>query len=91
MILKNTITNQFGEFANLQQGWVEATKSEILTYELQKAKNKLIDEKRKLVDDLYSKALILQIENGFTFSIDLRAKYGNELLNIIFKFNWQLY
>lgn len=40
-------------------------------------------EKRKLVDDLYSKALILQIENGFTFSIDLRAKYGNELLNII--------
>ena len=40
-------------------------------------------EKRKLVDDLYSKALILQIENGFTFQIDLRSKYGAELLNII--------
>lgn len=40
-------------------------------------------EKRKLVDDLYSQALILQIENGFTFSIDLRSKYGAELLNII--------
>lgn len=40
-------------------------------------------EKRKLVDDLYSQALILQIENGFTFQIDLRSKYGAELLNII--------
>ena len=60
-----------------------ANEKEQEEYFLEKEKSKLIDEKRKLVDDLYSKALILQIENGFTFSIDLRAKYGNELLNII--------
>lgn len=75
---KNVISGE--DFGSMFNSWIEITEAEYL---LEKEKSRLIDEKRKLVDNLYSKALILQIENGFTFSIDLRSKYGAELLNII--------
>ncbi len=65
----------------------EFTKDDAMIFEAQILQNQSLEiikaEKRKLVDDLYSKALILQIENGFTFQIDLRSKYGDQLLNII--------
>jgi hypothetical protein len=45
MFLKNTITNDIGQFANHQgEGWVELTESEILAYELQEAKTSKIKE-----------------------------------------------
>ena len=75
---KNVVSGE--DFGSMFDAWIEITEEE---YSLVEEKNKLIDEKKRLVDDLYSKALILQIENGFTFSIDLREKHGNELLNII--------
>lgn len=41
MILKNTITNDIGQFANHQgEGWIELTENEILAYLLQETKNK---------------------------------------------------
>jgi hypothetical protein len=71
------VDNIIKEFKKNEAMILEAQISQYQSLQIVKA------EKRKLVDDLYSKALILQIENGFTFQIDLRSKYGAELLNII--------
>ena len=65
----------------------EFGKNEAMIFEVQISQYQSLQmikaEKIKLIDELYSKALILQIENGFTFQIDLRSKYGAELLNIV--------
>ena len=71
------IDNKIQEFTKQQALQLDAKISQHQSLAVVKA------EKRKLVDDLYSKALILQIENGFTFQIDLRSKDGTELLNIV--------
>lgn len=71
------VDNIIKEFKKNEAMILEAQISQYQSLQIVKA------EKRKLVDNLYSKALILQIENGFTFQIDLRSKYGAELLNII--------
>jgi hypothetical protein len=72
------------EFCDKANEWMQANG---VNYNFENFKNKLLAvakaEKLKLVDYLYSKALILQIENGFTFQVDLRSKYGEQLLKII--------
>lgn len=71
------IDNKITGFTDIEASIIQA---KIAQYqELQE----LRDSKIKELDDYYSKALILQIENGFTFQVDLRSKYGAELLNII--------
>jgi len=66
---------------------VEFTKDNATSFQARILQYQSLQESRagkiKELDDYYSKALILQIENGFTFQVDLRSKYGAELLNII--------
>jgi len=71
------VDNKLEKFGKNEAMILEVQISQYQSLEMIKA------EKIKLVDELYSKALILQIENGFTFQIDLRSKYGAELLNIV--------
>jgi hypothetical protein len=71
------VDNKITEFTNIEASVIQAKIAQYQSLQILKA------EKIKLIDELYSKALILQIENGFTFQIDLRSKYGTELLNIV--------
>lgn len=75
------------EFMLIDNNIKQFTKEEAMSFQAEifqyQALQDLRAQKINLVDELYSKALILQIENGFTFQIDLRTKYGAELLSII--------
>ena len=71
------IDNKIQEFTKQQALQLDAKISQNQSLAVVKA------EKLKLVDNLYSKASILQIENGFTFQVDLRSKDGEQLLKII--------
>lgn len=71
------IDNQVKEFTKDE---AMAFQGQILQYQsLQSFK----EQKIKELDDVYSKSMFLSINNGFTFQVDLRSKYGVELLSII--------
>jgi|LakMenEpi03Aug12_release.lakeMendotaPanAssembly.Ray.scaffolds.fasta_scaffold673016_1 hypothetical protein len=65
----------------------ELSREDSIQYELYKAKSEeLINVKKNLIteiDNRYNSCLLLTIENGFRFSVNLRDKNGTELLNII--------
>lgn len=62
------------------QKWLKTNNVE---YNIDNFSLKTKQQIKNKIEYLYSKALILQIENGFTFQIDLKSKYGTELLNIV--------
>jgi hypothetical protein len=61
----------------------EWIKSNSLDYDIENLCTKTKQQIKNKIDDLYSKSLILHIQNGFAFDIDLRSKDGDNLLAII--------
>lgn len=61
----------------------EWLKSNSLDYDIENLCTKTKQQIKNKIDDLYSKSLILHIQNGFAFTVDLRSKDGDNLLAII--------
>jgi hypothetical protein len=61
----------------------EWIKSNSLDYDIKNLCTRAKQQIKNKIDDLYSKSLILHIQNGFAFAVDLRSKDGDNLMAIV--------